>query len=232
MRRLALSLFAALSLAACATSAVTTSIPPARPTAPLPPSDPAIYLNAPRAALHSELFVCSLSGSNLGDIGARGEALRYTPYIYSPAGPLLRMPAESACLSSGFGWRGVASGGGREHRGIDLANPDGGFVYAPADGWVRSADWRGGYGLVLEIDHGQGVSTLFAHLSEIDPRLHPGAFVQAGAPLARMGMTGNATGVHLHYEVSVDGRLVDPLNYGAPAASNVWIESEAGAGKP
>jgi murein DD-endopeptidase MepM/ murein hydrolase activator NlpD len=126
----------------------------------------------------------------------------------------MRNPTEAACLSSGFGWRG-GDGGGRPHDGLDLANPGGGFVYAAGEGRVRSADWRGGYGLVLEIDHGQGVRTLYAHLSEIDPNLRPGSFVAAGAAVARMGATGNATGVHLHYEVSVDGLLVDPLSYGA-----------------
>ena len=69
---------------------------------------------------------------------------------------------------------------------------------------------------MLELDHGEGVSTRYAHLSEIDPNLHPGTFVSAGTPVARMGATGNATGVHLHYEVVVDGLTVDPLNYGAP----------------
>ncbi len=218
MRRLALSLFSLLTLAACATSYPPVSVPPSHLPAALPQADPALYLNAPRAALHSELFACAPYGANIGEIGARGEALLYTPYIYTAAGPLLRMPVEAACFSSGFGWRGVASGGGREHRGVDLANAAGGFVYAPANGWVRSVEWRGGYGLVLELDHGAGVVSLFAHLSEIDPRLAPGALVQAGAPVARMGMTGNATGVHLHYEVSVDGLLVDPMRFGvAPA---------------
>jgi murein DD-endopeptidase MepM/ murein hydrolase activator NlpD len=98
---------------------------------------------------------------------------------------------------------------------MDLANPNGGFVFAAGDGWVAFADWRGGYGQVLEIDHGQGVVTRYAHLSEFDPNLALGSFVGAGTPVGRMGATGNATGVHLHYEVSVDGLNVDPLAYGA-----------------
>ena len=107
---------------------------------------------------------------------------------------------------------------GRIHNGLDLANPNGGFVYAAADGWVAAAGWRGGYGLVLELDHGRGVRTMYAHLSEIDPNLRPGVFVAAGAAVARMGATGNATGVHLHYEVTVDGLQVDPLAYGMQPA--------------
>ena len=66
------------------------------------------------------------------------------------------------------------------------------------------------------IDHGHGVRTLYAHLSEIDRNLRAGVFVAAGTAVARMGATGNATGVHLHYEVSIDGLRVDPLNYGLP----------------
>jgi murein DD-endopeptidase MepM/ murein hydrolase activator NlpD len=161
-------------------------------------------------------MACNSWGANLGEIGYRGEAARYTPYIETPAGSLLRNPTEAACLSSGFGWRGVADRGGRQHNGIDLANPNGGYVYAAADGWVVSADWRGGYGNLLELDHGHGVRTRYAHLAEIDPNLSAGVRVLAGTPVARMGMSGNATGVHLHYEVLVDGLLVDPLNYGLP----------------
>jgi murein DD-endopeptidase MepM/ murein hydrolase activator NlpD len=177
---------------------------------------PNVYTSAPRGAVHSELFACNSWGANIGPVGLRGEATSYTPYIDTQAGALLRNPTEAACLSSGFGWRGAADGGGRAHNGLDLANPGGGFVYAAGDGWVRFADWRGGYGNVLEIDHGNGVTTLYAHLSEIDPNLQRGTLVAAGQPVARMGATGNATGVHLHYEVMIGGLVVDPLTYGAP----------------
>lgn len=211
----------ALALAGC----VTTPAPYARSGgygAPPPaPSGPSLYSAVPRATVVSELFACNGGGgSNLGEIGMRGEALRYTPYMQTSAGYLLRAPAEGACLSSGFGWR---SSSGREHAGLDLANPNGGFVYAAGDGRVVSAAWRGGYGLLLEIDHGAGVLTRYAHLNEVDSALAPGVFVAAGQPVARMGMTGNATGIHLHYEVSVDGLLVDPLNFGAPSAREpIW----------
>jgi murein DD-endopeptidase MepM/ murein hydrolase activator NlpD len=176
---------------------------------------PSIFTDAPQAALHSELFACNGGGgSNIGEIGWRGEVVSYTPYIHTPAGALLRNPTQAACLSSGFGWRSSASGGGRQHSGLDLANPEGGFVFAAADGWVSTVEWRGGYGLVIEIDHGSGVRTLYAHLNEANPGLQSGVFVNSGTAIARMGATGNATGVHLHYEVNVDGLTVDPLQYG------------------
>src|SRR5262245_54993053 len=125
MRGLALCVFATLTLAGCAAN--NTSYPepvPSTPsTVPPPPPRPNIFATAPHAPVHSELFACNGGGgANIGEIGARGEALYYTPYIYTAAGPLLRYPAEAACLSSGFGWRG-GEGGGRPHNGLDLANP-------------------------------------------------------------------------------------------------------------
>lgn len=215
LRNLSFAMTAALALAGCAVTNTPypRPIPPPYASAPAP-SGPNIFDTAPRAPLHSEMFACNTWGANLGEIGLRGEATNYTPYIETQAGLLLRNPTEVACLSSGFGWRGGQSG--RLHNGLDLANPGGGFVYAAGDGWVRFAGWRGGYGNVIEIDHGRGVRTLYAHLSEIDPDLREGSFVSAGEAVARMGMTGNATGVHLHYEVWIDGMLVDPLNYGRP----------------
>ena len=180
-----------------------------------PPPGPTIYDTAARAPLHSQLFACRNRGSNLGEIGMDGEALLYAPYIDTPAGPLLRMPVETGCLSSGFGWRGSLEGG-RAHNGLDLANPDGGFIYAAGDGYIRRAEYFGGYGNTIEIDHGNGVITRYGHLSEINPNLRRGDFIAAGTPMARMGMTGNATGVHLHYEVYISDLLVDPLHYGRP----------------
>lgn len=208
-----LAFFAMLALAGCATTYAQPL--PAASTIAARPNMPSIYTQATRAPLHSELFSCGRWGSNLGEIGLRGEALNYSPYIQTAAGPLLRNPTESACLSSGYGWRG-SDGGGRPHNGLDLANAQGGFIYAAGDGRITFADWRGGYGMAIEIDHGAGVRTLYAHLSEINPDLRVGQRIAAGEPIARMGATGNATGVHLHYEVSVDGLLVDPLHFGLP----------------
>jgi murein DD-endopeptidase MepM/ murein hydrolase activator NlpD len=217
LRKSLLALCAALALAGCAASGATYSAPPSHPpNAPRAPPEPSIYETAMRAVVHSELIACNGgSGSNIGEVGYRGEALNYSAYIDTPAGPLLRNPTEGACLSSGFGWRGALDAG-RQHNGLDLANPNGGFIYAAGDGRIRYADYRGGYGNVVEIDHGQGVRTLYAHLSEIDQRLRPGDRVSGGTAIARMGATGNATGVHLHYEVWIGGLLVDPLHYGRP----------------
>lgn len=224
IRSVALTAFGALALTGCASidyepvsaSAPTSAASPSH-AEPAPPAqvDPAIYLNAPRAPLMSQLFVCSPNNSNVGPISADRASLVYTPYISTSAGSLLRDPTEGACLSSGFGWRNRGEAGSN-HTGIDLANPNGGFIFAAADGVVEYAGWEGGYGIVVQIDHGRGVHTLYGHLSDVNPALRQGSFVRAGSAIARMGMTGNATGVHLHYEVTIDGLKVDPLNYGAP----------------
>ncbi|MEZ5956479.1 MAG: peptidoglycan DD-metalloendopeptidase family protein [Hyphomonadaceae bacterium] len=215
MGRIAFSMAAVCTLAGCATGNATYPRPPVT-TQISPPisSGPNIYTRAARAPLHSELFACNSYGSNLGLIGQRGEATNYTPYMDTPAGTLLRNPTEVACLSSGFGYRGGANG--RQHNGLDLANREGGFIYAAGEGRVLSADYRNGYGNYIELDHGSGVHTRYAHMAEVDPNLRPGMRIAAGTPMGRMGMTGNATGVHLHYEVVIDGLLVDPLNYGVP----------------
>jgi murein DD-endopeptidase MepM/ murein hydrolase activator NlpD len=214
-RRIALCMSAAFAAAGCQTYPIAYVPPPAPTTPAAAPSGAFAY--APTAPLHSELFVCHAGGSNLGPVGSRGEAALYTPYLYSPAGPLLRNPTESACLSSGFGWRARADGGGRNHSGLDLANRNGGYVFAAGDARVDYVGEYGAYGLMVELDHGHGVRTLYAHLAEIDPSLQRGDIVYAGRVIARMGRTGNATGIHLHYEVSIDGQSVDPLAYGAEA---------------
>jgi murein DD-endopeptidase MepM/ murein hydrolase activator NlpD len=87
-------------------------------------------------------------------------------------------------------------------------------IEAPAAGVVRSAGWEAGYGNVVEIDHGFGILTKFAHASRILVR--PGQRVQRGDRIALVGNSGLATGPHLHYEVHVNGRPVDPLRYVMP----------------
>jgi murein DD-endopeptidase MepM/ murein hydrolase activator NlpD len=94
------------------------------------------------------------------------------------------------------------------HAGIDLSEPDGEPIHAVLGGVVRAAGARGGYGNAVEIDHGGGVTTLYAHASEL--LVSPGERVTPGQPVARVGHSGRATGAHLHFEVRVGGRAVDP----------------------
>ncbi len=102
----------------------------------------------------------------------------------------------------------------RPHEGIDVTAPLGTPIEAPAAGVVRDAGWESGYGNTIVIDHGFGTVTKFAHASKILVR--EGQRVSRGQRIALVGNTGLATGPHLHYEVHVNGRAVDPLRYVLP----------------
>jgi murein DD-endopeptidase MepM/ murein hydrolase activator NlpD len=102
----------------------------------------------------------------------------------------------------------------RPHEGIDVTAPMGSPIEAPAAGVVTDAGWESGYGNTVTIDHGYGVVTKFAHASKL--LVKTGQRVQRGQRIALVGNTGLATGPHLHYEVHVNGRPVDPLKYVLP----------------
>jgi murein DD-endopeptidase MepM/ murein hydrolase activator NlpD len=104
----------------------------------------------------------------------------------------------------------------RPHEGIDLAAPYGAPVVAPAAGRVMRISHQTGYGLVLEIEHGNGIETKYAHLSKVV--VQEGQQVVRGQPIAAVGNSGLSTGPHLHYEVHVNGKVVDPLTYVLPGA--------------
>jgi murein DD-endopeptidase MepM/ murein hydrolase activator NlpD len=95
------------------------------------------------------------------------------------------------------------------HQGLDISADHGSPVYATADGTVRHAAREGAYGNLITIDHGYGLETRYGHLSKYDVK--PGAKVKRGDIVGRVGSTGRATGPHLHYEVRVNGRLLNPL---------------------
>jgi murein DD-endopeptidase MepM/ murein hydrolase activator NlpD len=102
----------------------------------------------------------------------------------------------------------------RAHEGIDLSAPMGAPIIAPAAGVIRSVSYEDGYGRTFEIDHGNGIVTKFAHCSRIVVRA--GQSVTRGQLIATVGNSGLSTGPHLHYEVHVNGRPVDPLKYVLP----------------
>jgi len=97
------------------------------------------------------------------------------------------------------------------HTGLDLHGETGDPVRATADGKVTSAGWSGGYGRVIDIDHGNGMSTRYGHLSAIDVRV--GQSIRTGQIIGRIGSTGRSTGPHLHYETRVRGGAVDPQKF-------------------
>jgi murein DD-endopeptidase MepM/ murein hydrolase activator NlpD len=116
-------------------------------------------------------------------------------------------------FTSGFGVRSDPfRGRAAMHGGIDLAGPMGTPVYATADGMVSRSEWNnGGYGNLVEIDHGQGIQTRYGHLSRLIAQ--PGQQVHRGDLIGLMGSTGRSTGSHLHYEVRIDGRAVNPIPF-------------------
>lgn len=97
------------------------------------------------------------------------------------------------------------------HTGVDLREESGTEVRATADGRVVSAGVAGGYGLMVELDHGHGLATRYAHLSAIS--VSPGQSLAKGAVVGEVGATGRATGPHLHYETRIDGEAVDPERF-------------------
>ena len=115
-------------------------------------------------------------------------------------------------ISSGFGIRKhPISGKIKPHRGIDLPFPMGTPILAPASGIVIFAGWKNGFGNVVEIDHGNGYETLFAHNSI--NLVHTGEYVTITTTIARVGATGWATGPHIHFEVHFNGNILNPLKF-------------------
>ena len=122
-------------------------------------------------------------------------------------------------ISSGFGGRSDPFNGGRAfHSGLDFKSGMGAPVIATAPGVVTIAEWHGGYGKLVEIDHGYGLKTRYAHLSSID--VVEGQKVAFGDKVGGLGSTGRSTGPHLHYEVWYDGQARNPWNY-LKAGANV-----------
>jgi murein DD-endopeptidase MepM/ murein hydrolase activator NlpD len=125
----------------------------------------------------------------------------------------LRMPLSGdPSVTSPFGYRADPFLGRLAlHPGVDLAEAYGAEIHAAATGRVVHAGLAGGYGNMVEIDHGNGLATRYAHMSEV--LVGEGEAVDKGAVLGRLGSTGRSTGPHLHYEVRVDGEPVDPERY-------------------
>jgi len=114
--------------------------------------------------------------------------------------------------TSGFGIRSDPfRGRSAMHGGVDMAGPVGTPIYATADGVAAHAGVRGAYGNLVEVDHGSGIATRYGHLSRI--LVNPGDRIRRGQLIGLMGSTGRSTGSHLHYEVRIDGRAVNPLPF-------------------
>lgn len=177
----------------------------------------------PGASVRADLFASALADAvtQAGGLGLAETLERSLSGAAPPAapGPVPVAPTSSSPRSSvlpvaghvtsGFGLRtDPFTGTLQEHDGLDVGAPEGTAIRATADGVVRSAGPRGGYGNAVEVDHGNGLTTLYGHASEL--LVSPGDTVRAGQEIARVGSSGRSTGAHLHFEVRVGGRPVDP----------------------
>jgi murein DD-endopeptidase MepM/ murein hydrolase activator NlpD len=140
-------------------------------------------------------------------------------------------PVKIAAFTSGYGTRSDPFNGNvARHMGIDLAGPTGTPIYATADGVVSDAGWNsGGYGNLVKLDHGRGVETRYGHLSAI--LVSAGQRVTRGQMIARMGSTGRSTGSHLHYEVRIEGKAVNPIPF-MKSTDYLLAMQKNGAGLP
>ena len=136
-------------------------------------------------------------------------------------------PAEVERMSSGFGYRrDPFTGGGAMHAGLDFTGAHGSPILAAAPGRISFVGRQGGYGNTVEIDHGHGIMTRYAHLSGFSGRV--GQVVTAGQQIGRMGSTGRSTGTHLHFEVRVNGTAVNPRRFLEGNADVLEIQADAG----
>lgn len=129
-----------------------------------------------------------------------------SPYSWLVTHPLLDMKR----VSSDFGGR-TMGGRAEHHSGLDLSAPSGTPIYATGPGIVTKSGWGTGYGQYVEINHGNGYITRYAHASRLIARV--GDQVKAGEHIANVGCTGRCTGPHLHYEVVKDGQRKNPSSY-------------------
>ena len=129
-------------------------------------------------------------------------------------GPLL-LPVGAARISSPFGPRThpVTGEVGKVHTGVDFAVPQGTSIHAADSGTVIVSEWYNGYGNCVIIDHGGGMWTLYGHIREGGLKVKVGDNVARGDIIAESGSTGRSTGPHLHFEVRIDGKAVDPMPY-------------------
>ncbi|RMD62741.1 MAG: M23 family peptidase [Alphaproteobacteria bacterium] len=169
----------------------------------------ALTLSGERLALYN--FTPKSGRTDFFD--AKGHSVRKT---------LMRTPIDGARLSSGFGMRRhPILGYSRMHRGIDFAAPRGTPIYAAGDGRIEMAGRNGGYGKYVRIRHNSTYKTAYAHMSRIAKGIRPGKRVRQGQVIGYVGSTGRSTGPHLHYEVMVNGRQVNPLKVKLPSGEKL-----------
>jgi murein DD-endopeptidase MepM/ murein hydrolase activator NlpD len=130
---------------------------------------------------------------------------------------LVRKPVNNAIMRSGFGSRRhPILGYVKMHTGVDWATPYGTPIFASGNGVVETAGWEGGYGKYVKLKHNNGYETAYGHMSAFAKGLEVGKRVRQGQVIGFVGSTGQSTGAHVHYEILVNGRFVDPMRIKLP----------------
>jgi murein DD-endopeptidase MepM/ murein hydrolase activator NlpD len=130
---------------------------------------------------------------------------------------LVRKPVNNAIMRSGFGSRRhPILGYVKMHTGVDWATPYGTPIFASGNGVVEVAGWEGGYGNYVKLKHNNGYETAYGHMSAFAKGLEVGKRVRQGQVIGFVGSTGQSTGAHVHYEILVNGRFVDPMRIKLP----------------
>ena len=140
----------------------------------------------------------------------------------SAARTLIRTPISGARLSSSYGMRKhPISGYNKMHKGVDFAAPSGTPIIAAGSGVITKSGWLGAYGRYVSIRHNGTYSTAYAHMSRIARGITPGARVEQGQIIGYVGSSGRSTGPHLHYEILVNNRKVNPLTVSLPTGEKI-----------
>ena len=135
---------------------------------------------------------------------------------------LMKTPIDGARISSSFGRRKhPILGYTKMHSGVDFAAPRGTPIYAAGNGKVEIAGWTGGYGKFVRIQHANGYETGYGHMNGFASGIRPGVSVRQGQVIGYVGTTGRSTGPHLHYEISVRGKKVNPLGIKVPTGTQL-----------
>lgn len=200
------------------------------------------------SSIRSDLFADALADAvaNAGGIGLGAQLTAGLPAAPTPSPrPVPHLvplaPPTTTSTLSGVDLSRLVAGGGRitsgfgtridpihhqpsMHPGVDVSAVEGTPILAAASGVVRRAGVRGGYGNAIEVDHGEGLSTLYGHASQL--LVQEGERVEKGQAIARVGSTGRSTGPHLHFEVRVGGSPTDPVQAlkASPARADTRVE--------
>ena len=167
-------------------------------------------LEESQAMYQSELAAAESATAMIRELLTTSDpTLSYGGYMIWP----LLAPWDRSWVTSEYGWRThPVYGYSLFHSGIDIAADGGTPIFAAADGRIILSEYYGGYGYCVMIDHGDGVVSLYGHMSDF-AGYWAGVYVFAGDVIGYVGTTGRSTGNHLHFEIRVNGNRVDPVNY-------------------